>query len=93
MILLEHRITYADGSYRDVDSSDMTGVINSRLSISSDQCNSGTASSQPIFIVESNPDMFLGVYQPDAETIYRFLDANSVVGDQLVASVMQGTHL
>ena len=68
-----------DGSYVDYPSSDITGIVNSRLAISSDQCNTGVASTQPVYLVETNPDNFLGVYQPDPTTTLGLLNANSAV--------------
>ena len=61
-------------------SDDLTNVINARFAIGNDQCTSGIASSQPISLMETLTDGFLGAYQPNTEFVINRLRANSLVG-------------
>jgi len=68
-----------DGSIEIFTSEELSNVINSRFAIQNDQCTSGIASSQPISLMETLDDAFLGVYQPDPQFVIDQLTANSQV--------------
>ena len=69
----------SDGSTENYFSDELSGIVNSRFAVSSDQCNSGLASSQPISLIESNDNGFLGVYEPDPVYVMTQLELNSEV--------------
>ena len=73
------RVTTTDGSIETFPSDELNNVINARFAIQNDQCTSGIASSQPIFLMETLSDNFLGVYEPDPLFVIDQITANQQV--------------
>ena len=65
--------------YDDFLSSELSNIVNARLSIFPEQCTSGTETAEDVFVMETESGDFLGVYEPDAATIANLLRENSKV--------------